>query len=790
MSASISDPFLLSSYALPSRARQSSAPSTSAGPSRSIFATHSHVREGDKSEGYVTVAVQGDGIHVLDVSSDHPCSRAFLANVHTAISHTLGPSTSFQCPPVTRNTLVDDVQTCTTYAAIAVAPDVPPEARSKTVWAWEDKLIGGVMSADSQKKRKSAQVLSPIAHIYTPEELPGRVLLVSTSGQLTVTDADLLTQQPPPPLPAQDADWSLLRHFLIPRQSCTFSLSRKVPSQGVISVAFLRKENSALRLSVIGVGHNGYIALLGIVAVPVEETDIADVTCSNSGFITILTSSGLWYSFQLESRDASTLSLQPRADPLRFHSLSFLPPYNPTLTFHASEIALLPLTASHVLLAGVTTQSSAELVLLLWDMQYSVVLAQHTFAVPSALGRTKAAGLHLALVDAPASAHHALLLLAGPARASVLAVPLGVPPRSTLGAALGRGGSARRWLAAAPRPNLQPLQPGQGRALSGVMERHPEAAAEAFFAYASQDGAEFGYTFVKMLLEQVFRVPKGAETIPYAPKIVRWLLEKRAVSYGMVEGGLFPALMARNDWPSAMLAMQTVTDVPEGNMMSLLAKVVAARRSEQPVTEDAMQIDSAPAALADTDLPSLASFLALCVAYPTTPATLRIALREHLREAEGLTAVLSVLSSWIDRWGAEDELLLPEGVAKDAHGVPVPVFPAQEKRDIPPIEKILTFTQALIDASFLTLLGHAPAQPLLRGLLERLEPQFVRVSALAQLAGALQPFAAAHARAVREGSTGAAAKAEACVDWRRRRRAAHEQAEMGLGAYQVEELVL
>lgn len=76
MSASISDPFLLSSYALPARSQQQSAPSTSAGPSRSLFATHTHVRATDRSEGYVTVAVQGDGVHVLDVSG-HSSSLCF-----------------------------------------------------------------------------------------------------------------------------------------------------------------------------------------------------------------------------------------------------------------------------------------------------------------------------------------------------------------------------------------------------------------------------------------------------------------------------------------------------------------------------------------------------------------------------------------------------------------------------------------------------------------------------------------------------------------------------------------
>lgn len=60
--ASIGDPFVLSTYSQPKGA-------TRAGPSglSNVFASNQHAST-SSSEGYVTVAAQGDGVHVLDVS--------------------------------------------------------------------------------------------------------------------------------------------------------------------------------------------------------------------------------------------------------------------------------------------------------------------------------------------------------------------------------------------------------------------------------------------------------------------------------------------------------------------------------------------------------------------------------------------------------------------------------------------------------------------------------------------------------------------------------------------------
>ena len=67
MSASISDPFLLASYSLPSLPGRASAHS-SASKASHVLLDSQYASTSDKSNNFVSLAVQGDGVHVLDVS--------------------------------------------------------------------------------------------------------------------------------------------------------------------------------------------------------------------------------------------------------------------------------------------------------------------------------------------------------------------------------------------------------------------------------------------------------------------------------------------------------------------------------------------------------------------------------------------------------------------------------------------------------------------------------------------------------------------------------------------------
>ncbi|OSX59323.1 hypothetical protein POSPLADRAFT_1075545 [Postia placenta MAD-698-R-SB12] len=751
-----------------------------------------------------------------------------LATLHPAISHTLGPSTTFSCPPVTRISTSEGLRTCTTYAVVESSPDIDKEDRGRTVWVWEEQLSGGVMSRDMSAKKRTAVMPRPISHIHVPDELPGYLLLVDARGALGVADQDLNMHST---FDALDFDETvtLFRHFVFPRSSYSFVSNRELPSQGVLVVSFLRKDEG-LSISVASIDQDGRVQKVGACPVPVGGPDVIDVSAGASGFISVLTHSGTWHSFRLSNEpegSSHTFTLAVPTEPLHLTTLSFAASYAPASSNpRHREHALLALTSSHVLLAGIANVpgTGPELVFLLWDLQYGVLLAEQHSAMPSTLGRTKQRGITLSLVHQ--SPGHALLVLSpeadtatlgvvdtsgNPLRTSVLVVPYTVPATSTIANALGRASAGAKWVKQqSPKSGKQVLRSdidGQQTKLLNSMRpatekkqievveklfdewvRGHEGAAQppADATNGEQSKPRLGHLFVKQVLDIVLTgVSSGSTGVPapHAPKVVRSLLERRAVSNGMVEGGLLPALLARQDWQSIVLAIDTVSDLPEPDLAVLLASVVSHHRLAAP-DEDAMQVD-APATP-----PALASFLAQCATYPTAPSALKVALHQSLPAAEDVVCVLAVLDAWIARWGQAGVKLLPDHVAKDAHGVPVPLYDeAGAGADMPPLDKILGFTQAVIDASFLALLAHPPAHALLRTLLAHLQPELALLSELQALAGPLQPFAAAHARAVHDGAHGAS-KVDTRVDWRRRKKTLHEQNQMSLGVYQVEELVI
>ncbi|CCM01750.1 uncharacterized protein FIBRA_03816 [Fibroporia radiculosa] len=792
-------------------------PSTPASSSTS----RKHVLLGDaftsnhKGSGFATVAAQGDGIHILDLSTLHP-----------AISHTLGPNTTFSCPPVTQTSRRNGVDICTTFAVVESSPDVLQKEGGRTVWKWEEQLSGGVMSGDAQKKKKSALVPHALSRIYVCDDLPDKLLLVDRRGEISLSDMDLSPENLIFPITQRNAQTTLYKHFVFPRKSCTFMSSGSM--LGGVVAAFLWRESDQMKVSVTSVDTHSGPTSEGECILPLTEADIVDASFSASGCITVLTCSGTWRSFQLSESATSSesFSLRPLSEPIHLAALSFLSAITST------EISLLALTSSHVLLSGISTSpgSSPEITLLIWDMQYGVLLSEQRCGVPSTLGRLKpkCIQMHLAAVPPTESQSQALLVLSPstdrPAKrvdsksnilhSSILVVPYTVPLTSTIARALGRASASTKYLKlnseqkglsgyhkffnTAQAKLLKSVQHAMNTATNADVERvfeewvadEEQRASAQFGGNVVRQNEEhllpLGHLFVKQLLDIVLPASTSGNTsstkLPHAPKVVRYLLERRVVSDCMIEGGLIPALLLRHDWESAVLAVQKVIDLPEMDITSLLAQVVAQRRQVQ-TDNDAMQVDS-PAGM-----PTLPSFLSLFVHYPTSPATLRIALRRHLADADDLTHVLSILDGWVEQWCREDVRLLPDGVKKDAHGVQVPFYTERKQEGLPSLDKILNFAQSIFDASFLTLLSYPPAHVLIRTLLTRLRQELALISELQVLHGPLRPFAWAHTRAVHEGIHGPA-KVDTSIDWRRRKKLAHEQAEMSVRQYQVEELVI
>ncbi|KAJ7702224.1 hypothetical protein B0H17DRAFT_1327195 [Mycena rosella] len=753
MDASIGEPFLLASYAVAQRLKKSKA--TAKAPQRagaSVSATHGKIASGS-SDGYVTVTAQGDGVHVLDLSTLHPVA-----------SHTLGPSTSFSCASVSLSVLEGDQNICATYAAIASAADVTLDDCGRTLWVWRENLSSAIGDRASQKK-KAAVMPHPISEIYACNGVPPRLLVLSPAGDLTVVDADLKIRSTLPPSPSS----AVLQSFVFHRDSSCF-LSGPPGSTAVVLLEHSQEAETSIRI--LDISTDDEAREVGSARIPVKSDQIACASCSASGYLSILTRDGFWNSFQIDSK-ADAINVYSAAQPLRLKALSFIG--KSAEASPGSETATVALNTSLVLLAAITS-SPRNIVLLVWDLQYSVLLASHILAVPAPLAHLPTLAMTLRLVAA--AAPQALLILAPPSadaqksttRASVLVVPLALPRASTISNAMGRAGAGAPWLVQPSAADA--FGPARAKVLAAVQAAlaagQPDAAEAAFFAWEKSAGedkdgddesgeeapqAALGHSFVRELLVAALQParPAGAS---YPAVLVRSLLERRVVSAGMVDGGLLAALKLRDDWSAIELCTTHVADLAESDLMSILQFVAAHdRMTGGAAAADAMEVDTA--------VPALPAFLSACVRYPGAPAARRSALHTHLGQAEDAVAVLEVLDAWLARLRGAEVLALPpkRSVGKDAHGVCV--LKAGWRKDelgaadaCPPLGQVLVFLQTLLDAAFLALLQHAPAHGVLRRVLARIEPEIRLTEQVEMLRGPLEVFARAQAKAVREGREG------------------------------------
>lgn len=291
-----------------------------------------------------------------------------------------------------------------------------------------------------------------------------------------------------------------------------------------------------------------------------------------------IAASGEWHSLQLETSDYTSLSLSTPSPHVTLKNLSFKEAPHSAFT---EELSILSLGSSHVLLAGITSGPSPELALLLWDLQYSVVLTSRLVPIPSSLQRTKKQGIRIRLAGTSSNAQQVFLILSpkplaslvngtsgaqapsddASQRSSILVVPLVVPSTSSVANAIGRAAAGERWLSAGGQTRqttVTTLEGTQNKLLrmmrSAMEQKRVEAVDETYFAWVTKNESAknirlvFGYQFVKQLLDIVLRPSITATDIPYSPKIVQHLLQQRCVSASMVETGLFAVLRLRNDW--------------------------------------------------------------------------------------------------------------------------------------------------------------------------------------------------------------------------------------------------
>ncbi|KAH8988476.1 hypothetical protein EDB92DRAFT_1800580 [Lactarius akahatsu] len=760
MSIAIGEPSLLSSYDIPWRGLSGSP------LHHGIYVAHEPATgtKAKSREGFVTVTVQGDGVHILDMSDSH-----------VAGSYALGPSTTFAGPSVSRIMTENGTRFRRIYAAVEQSSGVRTEDHGRVIWSWDE-----VSERDGRAKEKKSSVTAPhrVSRIYAPEDLPDYILLLSPGGDVTMMDIDLDTPK---------AEWrsnsksTLLTSFMFPKVSATF-----LPPHLVAPLATL-----VLVFSTTGITQICVLSIYGdeIAAVLNEETStVIEASCSSSGYITCLQSDGQWRSFELHSTSPESLQLLPIPSPMRLSGLSFIEKSAGATT--STTVSTLSLGSSFALICGCLVQSQ-DLVVLLWDLRYSVVLASHRFPIPTDLTASKA-GVSLKLI--PASTTQVLLSLSSrpqgkssKSRSAVFVIPTTVPPTSTIATAMGRASSSAKWLVA---PNGGPLgvsfSPERhdflNKLRSTIRQNDPEAADSAFFEWIENrsgpavsvdvrlDEPIFGHEFVREILDIAFQPSSTPTSTLYPPKTIYYLLENRLVSAGMLSQSLLGLFVESKDWRAVALTLKNVLDIPEVEIIKLVRSIHGYTR---PASRHDMQVD---ATLPDAEASSM---MASCVSYPSSDAALRLAIKEQLNNAESIIPILVIVDDWLDKISSRETNL-------ESPGKTTATVASPEEADIPPLDKILAFLRAILDATFVTLLQHTQSHPLLRRLSARLQSEIKVIDELQSLHGPLELFAKTQEKTTTEKQR----PQGPLEDWRRRRKLAHEQASMGVGLYQVEELVI
>jgi hypothetical protein len=290
-----------------------------------------------------------------------------------------------------------------------------------------------------------------------------------------------------------------------------------------------------------------------------------------------LENDGQWRSFALAAVSPSSLSLRPISSPLKLAGLAFIESTpDPVTSYQNSKaVSILSLGASLVLLCGRVTHSQ-DLVLLFWDLRYSVVLASHHFSIPAKLS-TSNGNVTLELI--PASNTLALLWVSsGPLdkapkiSSAVLVVPMTAPATSTIANAMGRASISTKWLANSDAlPNgdspIVSFDPDRRDLLdklkTAIQQTDPKAADTIFFEWLENNSGSvstlgtqsvkqadllFGREFVREILGICLQPPSKSASLLYPVKTVHHLLENRVVSASMLSQSLLGLLVESKDW--------------------------------------------------------------------------------------------------------------------------------------------------------------------------------------------------------------------------------------------------
>lgn len=99
--------------------------------------------------------------------------------------------------------------------------------------------------------------------------------------------------------------------------------------------------------------------------------------------------------------------------------------------------------------------------------------------------------------------------------------------------------------------------------------------------------------------------------------------------------------------------------------------------------------------------------------------------------------------------------------------------------------------QATLDSAFVALLQYSSSHELLRKVYSHIQPEIKFIDEVGLLRAPLEPFVKAQNKLALADVAGEVKKDQASqVDWRKKRKQAFAQANLNVGMYQVEELII
>ncbi|KAJ1308334.1 hypothetical protein OPQ81_004044 [Rhizoctonia solani] len=739
------------------------------------------------NEDGLTVTVQDIGIRCIAASSvtkDAPGAFASSSKFHSA-AVTVIHSDQMQC----------------TYAVASREGKKSGEGKVLARW------FRPVESTEKAPEYAQLKFDTPIFRIHACADVLDRVLVVHENGGVSLVSSDLqiVTAQPLP------------RPTGTVLESWVYSTAKSgwiSSTLGAVVVLLLVKDEEKAWLSALVMTSEDTFKVVSSIELDgIVSSAIVGASCSEAGFISILQSMGVCQTFELSTSESNTvyiLHVTPLPNPLKLQGL-VTTANSVSSGLPSSPLCIHALSDSSIIVVGVSSSSPNKLVLLMWDAQYSILLAERVCALPSPLPPT-----HNISISTQGSSQTQLITTISP---HILSASITLPRASSIAAVLGAASSSSEWLV--PPTTLQDhtrtalvnrirqeVKAGRAAQADAAFFRWVENEAESStegekpgtLASATKAAAKipFPSAFATALIDAAFSPEKEREKEKdkdgptFASGIVSALIWRGAAGQGMLKtpGGLYGALRQNRDWPIMLSALQYVPDIPEDEIVATIRDLLIPLHPEG--------ASSSP--LLNT--PPVQNALAHVLAYPTSPTPLRLALRTHLRDAEDLVHVLKVIDGWLQRglqfdvWGLEG--LQPEGWAGSKTGKSTGVSAGTGKKKVkgagmvPALEHIINFTQALLDTHLITLLQHRPSHPLLRSLSASLSPLPVHNDALSTLTAPLAQFAveAALERKSDSGSSKEGQTWQTRDEWRKRRKTQLAAEAVAIGDYRFEELVL